>query len=92
MMSRPLYSLTAVPMKRSAKSGAVTLPTQADGLPAGFADRSHRLLRGFSVEIVDDHARAFARELQRNRATDAAARAGDERNLAVEFECHGKFS
>src|SRR6478736_6514544 len=32
-MSRPLYSLTAVPTKRSAKSGAVTLPTQATARP-----------------------------------------------------------
>ena len=59
------------------------------GLAAGVADGLHGLLRRFGVEIVDDDARAFAGELERDRAADAAARTGDEGDLAVEFACHG---
>jgi hypothetical protein len=86
-----LYSLTAVPMKRSAKSGAETLPTQATAWPpaarmaatvssAGSASRSLTTMRAPSDG-----------ELERDRAADAAARAGDEGDLAFELECHVVF-
>jgi hypothetical protein len=84
MMSRPLYSVTATPTKRSAKSGAVTFPTQATACPPGIEYRLHGFTRWFLVQVVDDDARALACELQGDGAADAAAGAGDQRNLAVE--------
>ena len=52
-----------------------------------FATSRANLLSDFEcgrlVEIVHDDARAFARQLQRDRAADAAARAGDDRDFAL---------
>ena len=43
---------------------------------------------GAAAEVVDDDRGALAREQQRVAAADAAARAGDDRDLAVE-QTHG---
>jgi len=59
-------------------------------LAAGGLDLLHHRLRRASVgagtvevraDVVDDHARAFRRQQHRNAATDAAPRAGDDRNF-----------
>ena len=80
MMSRPLYSLTAVPTKRSAKSGAVTLPTQATAWPpasrmactascAGSASRSLTTMRAPSLASFSAIARPMPRPEPVMRAT-----------------------
>ena len=64
-----------------------------DGAAARRGDLVDDLLRGRRVgavavgaaaEVVDDDRRAFGREQQRVTAADAAPRAGDDRDLAVE--------
>ena len=64
-----------------------------DGLAAGGRDLVDDLLRRGAVgalagartaEVVHDDLRALAREEQRLGAPDAASRAGDDRDLAVE--------
>ena len=84
MMSSPPKVSTAVSTNRSAKPSSVTLPTHGDGLAAGGLDRAHGLLRGLGVEIVDHDARALGGELERDRPADAAAGAGDDRDLALQ--------
>ena len=58
------------------------------GLAAECADIGHRLVRGCLVEIVDDDTRTFAREFERDRASDTAAGTRDQGNLTVEFAGH----
>ncbi len=50
-------------------------------------DLGGRLLGDVAVEVVDQHLGALLGEQLRGRASDAACRAGDDRDLAVE-NCH----
>jgi hypothetical protein len=45
---------------------------------------SARIVGDRRLDVVDDHARAFAHEGERARAADAAARAGDDGNPLFE--------
>ena len=56
-----LEVLIAVLTKRSAKSGAVTLPTQATASRRSCFSSFDRFVGRIGVEVVDDDARAFAR-------------------------------
>ncbi|TLD47114.1 MAG: hypothetical protein FAZ92_00606 [Accumulibacter sp.] len=58
-----------------------------DRLAAGRDDVADGLCRRCGVDIIDHHMRALRRQLERHRATDAAAGAADDRHLACEF-CH----
>ena len=50
-----------------------------------------RLRRGFGVDIERDHPRALAGIADRDRAADAGARAGDDRDVGCE-KGHGVSS
>src|SRR6185312_6990415 len=50
----------------------------------GRANRVGGLLRGGEVDVADGDARAFVRELDRGRAADALAAAGDDGNLVLQ--------
>src|SRR6478752_5877124 len=80
MMSSPLYSFTAVATKRSAKSGAVTLPMQATAWPpasrmactvswAGSASRSLTTMRAPSLASLSAIERPMPRPEPVMRAT-----------------------
>ncbi len=53
---------------------------------------AHRGLAAFLVEVGDDDGRALAREPDGRRASDAARRAGDDRNFLIEFSHDEIFS
>src|SRR3546814_9485465 len=65
-----------------AEIGVGHIAHAGDGIAAEFLDRAHHFGRGFLVEIVDDDACAVARELERKRTADAAARTRNKGNLA----------
>jgi len=51
---------------------------------AGLRDQRCGLLHAIGILIGDQNAGAFARKRERRRATDAACRTRDNRDLAVE--------
>ena len=88
MMSRPPNVSTAVLTNRSAKPSSVTLADAGDGPPPAASMVGDGLLGGLGVEVVDDDARAFGGELQRDLPADAAAGPGDDRDLVLSsFPC-----
>jgi hypothetical protein len=62
------------------------LAARGDDLVHDLLGRSRvgSLARERAAEVVDDHARARARECKRMLAADPAARTGDDRDLAFE--------
>ena len=55
------------------------------GLAARLGDLAHHRVARHHVQVVDDDARALARQLERDRAADPAAGAGDQGDLALEL-------
>ena len=88
MMSRPPKLSTAVRDEPLAEVGVGDAADARHGLPARGLDRGDGLLGGFGVEVVDHDLRALAGQLQRDLAPDAAAGAGDDRDLALKSS-HG---
>jgi hypothetical protein len=58
-------------------------------LAAGLLDHASRLLVAVGGDVGDHDARTVAPERECGGAADAAARSGDERDLAVEAAAHG---
>ena len=67
----------------TASSSATSAATNAASPPGRLTRRDGRV-PGVVDGVGDDDARALAREQQRRRAAHAVARAGDERDLAVQ--------
>src|SRR5207237_8162800 len=61
---------------------------ELDRAPRTLTGRGTR--RGFDIGIAEIGDAAFVGERDRDRGADAAARAGDERDLAVESQVHGE--
>ena len=56
-----------------------------DRLAAGLLDQIDDFGRRRLVQVIDDDARAFAGQLERQSAADAASGAGDERDLVLKL-------
>src|SRR3546814_14575804 len=65
-----------------AEIGVGDVADAGDGIAAERLDRGYHLGRRLLVEIVYDDARAVARQLERERAPDAAPRSRNKGNLA----------
>jgi len=63
---------------------------KALGLAAGVADFLRRIGRRLLVHVEQHHSRAFAGVAFRDRAPDAGAGAGDDRDVVLE-KGHGSF-
>ncbi len=59
--------------------------------PAGIADLLCRLFGGLAVDVEQHHLGALAGIAERNRAPDAGACAGDNRDVILEKAGHGYF-
>src|SRR3546814_8421290 len=67
-----------------AEIGVGDVADAGDGIAAERLDRGYHLGRRLLVEIVYDDARAVARQLERERAPDAAPRSRNKGNLRSE--------
>ena len=74
------------PDQRVGRGGVADRADLGDGAAAGGGDGLDSLLRRVRVDVVDDHARARARERERVGAAEPAAAPGDHGDLAVQRE------
>ena len=85
MMSRPPNWSSAVCTNRSPNSGSTTLPMHGAAVAAGGVIALIGFAGRLVVHVVHDDARALARQLERDRATDSSPGAAHQRDLAVEL-------
>ena len=86
---------TAVAIERGRLVPVGDVGSVGDGFPTGRGDFVDHALRGAAAacrgtvqphtDVVDHDACAFGREGQRMRATDTAARSGDDDDTAVNY-------
>ena len=84
---RPSCSTHSCTM-RSTSAATVTSATIGAVRPPMRADLARRALQHLAAARHEGDVRAFGRQRQRDRFADAARCAGDERDLALEFEVH----
>ena len=87
----PNASTQAATMASLAASSVVSIRTASDRCPVRLHAPGRLLGRGL-IQVGHAHLRPLLREPERARAPDAAAAAGDHRDLAREPSRHGRSS